>query len=121
VVLPLVILAAATVSHGLTRDQELSRLELKERHLLLAHRRAATDTLRRELETTRDLFAKGYVTRSSYNRTRNNHEEARLRLEEAEIQLEETKLALLKNATKISVREARKYRVDGRILVDLYL
>ena len=86
-------------------------MELQERHLVLAQRRAATDTLRHELETTPDLLVKGYVTQSSYDRTRNDHEEARLRLEEAEIQLEETKLSLLKNATKISVREARKYEL----------
>jgi hypothetical protein len=109
-------------ARALTRDQELSQLELRERYLLLSHRRTAADTLRHELEATRDLFARGYVTQLTYNRTHNSYEEARLRLEEGEIQLEQTKLALLKEATRITVREARKYRqANGHSFVDLYL
>ncbi len=51
-----------------------------------------------------------------------SYEEARLRVEEAEIELEETKLALLKDATRVAVREARKYRqANGHSFVDLYL
>ena len=119
----LVICVPAIVSAGaLTRDQELNQLALQERHLLIAHRRAASDTLRQELETIRDLFARGYVTQLTYERTHNAYEEARLRLEEAEIELEETRLALLKSATRIAVREARKYRQsNGHSFVDVYL
>ena len=122
VLLGLVCLPRVLPSRALTRDQELSKLELRERHLLLAQRQAAADTLRLELETTRDLFVGGYVTQLTYDRTRNSYEEARLNLEEAEIALEETKLALLQEATRVAVREARKYRsADGRSFVDLYL
>ena len=80
VLLALLLVPEILLARGLTRDQELSRLELQERHLLLSHRQAAADTLRDALEATRDLFTRGFVTQLAYDRTRNTYEEARLRL-----------------------------------------
>ena len=62
VLLVLLVVPEILSARGLPRDQELSGLELQERHLMLAHRRAGADTLRDALEATRDLFARGFVT-----------------------------------------------------------
>ena len=107
---------------GLTRQQQLSKLLLEERQFQLEQRSAALETVKHELGSTRELFDRGFVTLLTYNQTKNSYEDARLQLEEAQILLEETKLDLLKNATRIVVRDARKYRSpDGKSMVDIVL
>ncbi|MEE2659783.1 MAG: NEW3 domain-containing protein [Candidatus Latescibacterota bacterium] len=109
-------------SVGLTRQQQISKLQLEERILQLELRERALATQLAELETTRDLYERGFVTLLTYKQTRNSYEEARLNKEEAEILLEETKLNLLKTATHIVVRNARKYKTkDGKGMIEVVL
>ncbi|HJN30566.1 MAG TPA: hypothetical protein QF604_21890, partial [Candidatus Latescibacteria bacterium] len=111
-----------TSDNGLTRQQQLSKLLLEERQFQLQQRTAALQTAQSELESTRDLFDRGFVPLLTYNQTKNSYEDARLQLEESQILLEETKLDLLKNATRIVLRDARKYRSDdGKSMVDIVL
>ncbi|MEE3338984.1 MAG: NEW3 domain-containing protein [Candidatus Latescibacterota bacterium] len=111
-----------TSDDGLTRQQQLSKLLLQERQFQLQQRTAALQTAQSELESTRDLFDRGFVPLLTYNQTKNSYEDARLQLEESQILLEETKLDLLKNATRIVLRDARKYRSDdGKSMVDIVL
>ena len=106
----------------LTREQQLSKLQLEERFMQLEQRKASMETQRQELETTKDLFERQFVALQTYRETENSYKDAVLRYEQAEIMLEETKLDLLKNATRIVVRGARKYKTeDGRAIVDIVL
>ena len=119
--LPLVSICNAA-ERSLTREQRLGKLQLEERVLQLEQRRSSLETQRHELETIRDLFKQGYVALQTYQQTENSYQDALLKYEEAEILLEQTKLDLLKNATRIVVREARKYKTDdGRGMVDIVL
>lgn len=112
----------AQANGAMTRQQQLDKLQLEERQLQLLQRQQSLQTARQELETTRGLYEKGFVALLTYNQTKNSYEDARLLQEEAEILLEETKLDLLKNATRIVVREARKYKSpDGKSMVDIVL
>ncbi len=114
--------ALAWPEAGLTRQQQLSKLRLEERQFQLQQRTAALATARSELGATQDLYDRGFVPLLTFNQTKNSYEDARLQLEEAQILLEETKLDLLKNATRIVVRDARKYRSpDGKSMVDIVL
>jgi hypothetical protein len=106
----------------LTRQQQLDKLQLLERQKHLEQAIESLATSLGELQTTQGLYEDGFVALQTFNATKNSYEEARLQLEEAEILLEQTTLGLLKNATQIVVREARKYKsVDGKSMVDITL
>jgi hypothetical protein len=122
VLLGLVAGAAAQSSSALTRQQELDKLQLQERQQRLAQARQSRETAREELQATQSLYENGFVSLQTFNVTKNSYEEARLQLEEAELLLEQTTLDLLKNATRIAVRDARKYKNEtGRSMVDITL
>lgn len=106
----------------LTRQQQLDKLQLLERQKHLEQAIESLATSLGELQTTQGLYEDGFVALQTFNATKNSYEEARLQLEEAEILLEQTTLDLLKNATQIVVREARKYKSeDGKSMVDITL
>ncbi|HCL30101.1 MAG TPA: hypothetical protein DIC52_16895 [Candidatus Latescibacteria bacterium] len=106
----------------LTRQQQLDKLQLAERQDRLQQAHESLKTAQQELQMTKTLYDDGFVALQTYNATKNSYEEANLQLEEAEILLEETALDLLKNATRIVVREARKYKSeDGKSMVDITL
>ncbi|SVC64187.1 uncharacterized protein METZ01_LOCUS317041, partial [marine metagenome] len=109
-------------AQALTRQQLLDKLQLQERQQRLEQAVQSLETALDELQTTRSLYDSGFVALQTFNTTKNSYEEARLQLEEAEILLEETTLDLLKNATRIVVRDARKYKSkDGKSIVDITL
>ncbi len=112
--------AAAPGGAGLTRQQQLDKLQLDERQLQLDQRRTSLEQALEELRLTRALHDSGFVPLLTYKQAQNSYAEARLQKEEAEILLEETKLDLLRNATHIVVRDARKYKSpDGKSMVDI--
>ena len=113
---------ASGAERSLTRDQQLGKLRLDERLMQLEQSKTSLETQRQELATIRGLYKDGYVALQTFQVTENSYQDALLRLESAEIQLEETKLDLLRNATRIAVIEARKYKTDdGRGMVDIVL
>ena len=106
----------------LTREQQLAKLRLAERLRQLEQREEILETQRRELEATQELFEKGFLALQTLRQTQNSYQEAELKREQAEIRLEETKLELLKDATRLVVREARKYKSeDTKSMVDITL
>ena len=114
--------AAAFGEQSLTKEQQLSKLKLRERILALEERRTSLQTHREELQTTRELFDGGFVALQKLKQTRNRFEQARLDYEWAEIALEEAKLELLRTATHIIISEARKYKTEeGKFMVDVVL
>jgi len=111
-----------TTAQSLTKDQQLSKLRLRESMLQLDYRSASLQSHRDELTATTELFDQGFVALQKYKQTLNRFEQARLNYEEAEINLEKIKLNLLKNATHIVVEQAHKYKTeDGKSMVDLTL
>ena len=122
-VLCLVLVATPyAMAQTLTKEQQLSKLRLRESILQLDDRRASLQSHREELTATRELFDQGFVALQKYKQTLNRFEQARLNYEEAEINLEKVKLELLKNATHIVVEQANKYKTeDGKSMVDLTL
>ncbi len=111
-----------TVAQSLTKEQQLSKLRLRESMLQLDDRSASLQSHRDELTATKELFDQGFVALQKYKQTLNRFEQARLNYEEAEINLEKVKLDLLKNATHIVVEQAHKYKTeDGKSMVDLTL
>ena len=112
----------AATSRSLTREQQLSKLRLDERLMQLEQSKTSLQTQKEELETITELYKGGYVALQTFQLTDINYQKARLEFEAAEIELEETKLDLLRNATHITVVEARKYKTDdGRGMVDIRL
>ncbi|MFT5087379.1 MAG: hypothetical protein ACI906_000160 [Candidatus Latescibacterota bacterium] len=106
----------------LTREEQSNKLKLQESLLLLAERSASLQSTKEELDAIKMLFDEGFISLQKYNQTRNRYEQARLNFEQAEIGLEQVKLDLLKNATHITVREARKYKTaDNRTMVEIVL
>ena len=106
----------------LTREEQLSKLKLQESLLLLAERNASLQSNKEELDAIKELYDEGFIALQKYKQTRNRYEQARLNFEQAEIGLEQVKLDLLKNATHITVREARKYKTaDNRTMVEIVL
>ena len=111
---------AAPETAGLTRQQQLDKLQLDERQAQLEQRRVSLAQAMEELSLTRVLHDSGFVPLLTYKQAQNSYAEARLQKEEAEILLEETKLDLLRNATHIVVRDARKYKSpEGKSMVDI--
>lgn len=106
----------------LTREEQLSKLKLQESLLLLAERHGSLQSNKEELDAIKELYDEGFIALQKYKQTRNRYQQARLNFEQAEIQLEQVKLDLLKNATHITVREARKYKTaDNRTMVEIVL
>ena len=107
---------------ALTREQRLAKLRLSERLQQLKQREEILETQRQELEATRGLFDRGFVALQTFRQAETSFQEAELNREEAQIRLEETKLELLKDATRLVVREARKYKSDDtKSMVDITL
>lgn len=114
--------ALGAAEPSLTREQQLHRLKLQDRQLLLEQRRATLESHRKELQIAQELLDKGFLSQQRFKQILNSFKEAQLNYDKAEILLEETKLGLLKNAIRLVVVEARKYRApDGRTLVDVSL
>ncbi|HIC70390.1 MAG TPA: hypothetical protein EYO90_12805, partial [Candidatus Latescibacteria bacterium] len=53
--------AGAEEERTLTREQQLSKLQLEERFMQLEQCKASMETQRQELETTKDLFDRQFV------------------------------------------------------------
>jgi hypothetical protein len=107
---------------ALTREQQLQRLKIEDRQLLLEQRRALLESHRRDLQAAQDLRAKSFLSAQKYRQLLNSFQEAQLNYDQAEILLEETKMELLKNAIRLAVVEARKYpSPEGRVMVDIAL
>lgn len=121
-VLLLSLCSVAVAQQAITRQQQLDKLQLQERQERLVQAQQSLETALGELQTTQGLYEDGFIALQTFNATKNSYEEARLQLEEAEILLEQTALDLLKNATRIVVRDARKYKSkDGKSMVDITL
>ena len=113
---------AGTGSAALTKDELLNRLRTRQAQLALDRTEAEMKRAKAEHEETRRLFDEKIVTVDDLNKARQAYEQAVLEYEQAKIELEKTRLEFLKDATLITVVDARKYRTDeGQIMASVTL
>ncbi len=112
----------AGVSRALSKDELLDQLAAQEAQLKLDQARAEMDRAKVDYDATERLFKDKVVTIDDLNRSRQKYERAVLSFNRARIELEKTRLGFLKDATLITVLDARKYRDrQGRVMVAITL
>ena len=114
--------ASAPADTGKTRQQLLNELRLNKARVELEARKNDLISKGREREIARELFNEKIYTLKELNETQNAYQEAEMKYKQALLTLRETRLNFLKDATHISVMEAKKYVLsDGRRMVDVTL
>ena len=109
-------------ARALSKDELLDQLGAQEAKLKLDQACAERDRAKVDYEATERLFKDKVVTIDDLNRSRQKFERAVLSFNRARIELEKTRLGFLKDATLITVLDARKYRdPQGRVMVAITL
>ena len=107
---------------SLTRDEELYLLVARQAQLDLDQARAEMEKAKVELEQIRTLFDEKLVTVEKLNEAQQGYEQAILKHEQAKIELRKKRLEFLKDATLITVVDAKKYRdVDNNVIASISL
>jgi hypothetical protein len=105
-----------------TKEQRLYEIQLRKAQWEVEKRKLAMETKLSTYEEIRDLFDQKIGTLDRLNQTQREYQQAKLAYDQALIALEEQRLSFLRDATHISIREAKKYRTpDGRRLVEITL
>jgi hypothetical protein len=114
--------APAPADTGKTRQQLLNELRLSKARVALEKRKNDLISKGREREIARELFNEKIYTLKELNDAQNAYQEAEMLYKQALLDLRQTRLDFLKDATHISVMEAKKYVLpDGRRMVDVTL
>ena len=112
----------ARVDTGKTKAQLLNELRLQKAKVDLDRRLEDRNSKRRELEIAKELFEEKIYTLKELNDAQKAYEEAEVLYKQAQLTLRETILNFLRDATHLSVMEAKKYMLsDGRRMVDVTL
>jgi hypothetical protein len=112
----------AVRARDLSKDELLNQLKTRQAQMALDQAKAEMDHAKAEFEETRRLFAERIYTIDKLNRARQAYERAVLSHAQAKIDLERTRLDFLKDATLITVVDARKYRGDeGQVMASVTL
>ena len=105
-----------------TRDEELYLLEAEQAQLALDQAEAEMEDARIELEEIQMLFGEKLVTVDKLNQAKQSHERAKLAYQQAKIDLKMKRLEFLKDATLITVVDAKKYRgEEGEVIASITL
>ncbi len=96
-----------------TKEQRLYAVKLRTAQWEVKRKELEFQIRQAEYEETRDLYAEHISTSEQLNQALAAHQQAKLAYEQAVITLEETRLSLLRGATHISIREARKIRTSA--------
>ncbi len=104
----------------LSREEQLHLLEAKQAKLALDQADQERSAAMADLDKVEKLFKDGLVTVTRLNDARMAFNRAKLKFRQAEIDLEKERLEFLKDATIISVVNARKYRSkDGEVMASV--
>jgi hypothetical protein len=116
-------LASAQADKDLrTKEQRLYDIQLRQAQLNVDKRELDMETKRSDYVAIQDLYDEKIETIERLNRARRDLMIAERQYNEALIELERTSLNFLRDATRITIRSARKYRtLDGRRQVDVVL
>jgi len=113
----------STVAKDLrTKEQRLYDIQLRQAQLNVDKRELEMETKRSDFVAIQDLYEEKIETVERLNRARRDLMLAERHYNEARYQLDRTRLVFLRDATHITIRQARKYRtLDGRRQVDIIL
>ncbi len=113
----LIALAALSATHAATQDKDLRTKEQRLYEIQLREAQWQVDNAQLDMETrlsdyeeNKDLFDQRIRTLDELNRFRLAYQKAKLAYDQAVIALEETQLSFLRQATHITILEAKKYR-----------
>lgn len=95
---------------ALSRDEMLILLKTRQAQLQLDKANTLMERRKLELDDTKALFDENIVTSNEYYKANQAFKESEINYEQAEIRLKQTRLELLKNATRVRVSNAKKYR-----------
>jgi len=110
----------AASTRSFSKEELLQRLATRQSQLALEQARADMEMARVEHEETRRLFDAKVVTIDKLNKAKQTYQKAALAFRTAEIELEKTRLGFLKDATLVTVLDAKKYRTeDGQYMVSV--
>ena len=106
---------------GMTKAQLLNALKLSSATVALESSREEWVNKKRELEIAEELFNEKIYTLKEYNDAQKAYERASVAYKQAQLALRETRLGFLRDATHISVTEAKKTYSEGRRMVKVTL
>jgi hypothetical protein len=105
-----------------TKEQRLYDIQLRQAQLNVAKAKLDMDTKNSDFVAIQNLYEENIETVERLNKARRDLMRAERLYNEADYQLERTRLEFLRDATHITIRQARKYRtLDGRRQVDITL
>ena len=105
-----------------TKEQRLYQIKLRNAQWKVEAAKLDMENRKGSYEEILELYEQNIRTMDQLNEARRQYQQATLEYDRAEIALEEKRLSFLRDATHISVLEARKYRTpDGRRQVDIVL
>ena len=114
--------SAPAARHSLSREEELHLLEARQAQLNLDQAKAAMEKARVEREQILTLFKEKLVTIEDLNKAIQGHDQAVLAHEQAKIEQEKKRLEFLKDATLVTVIDAKKYRgEEGEVIASVRL
>lgn len=124
-ILTALLVSAALAQEGKdlrTKEQRLYDIQLRQAQLNVDKRELDMETKRSGYVAIQDLYDEKIETIESLNKARRALMVAERSYNEALFELERTSLEFLRDATHITIRQARKYRtLDGRRQVDVTL
>ena len=105
-----------------TKEQRLYDIQLRQGRLNVDKRELDMETKRSDFLAIQDLYEEKIETVERLNKARRELMAAEREYNEAQHELDRTRLEFLRDATHITIRQARKYRtLDGRRQVDITL
>lgn len=103
-----------------TKEQRLYEIQLREAQWKVDAARLEMETRQSDYEENQELFEQRIRTLEELNTSYRAYQRAKLAFDQAVIALEQTRLSFLREATHISILEAKKYRTpDGRRQVEI--
>ncbi|MFT5087378.1 MAG: hypothetical protein ACI906_000159 [Candidatus Latescibacterota bacterium] len=119
-VLPLV--SSAQGKDLRTKEQRLYQIQLRQAQWKVDAAKLEMETRLSDYEETRDLFQQNIRTLDELNSYQRAYQKTKLSYDQAAIALEQTRLSFLRDATHLSIVEARKYRTaEGYRKVEIVL
>lgn len=96
-----------------TKEQRLYAIKMRNAQWEVERKELELQIHQGEYDEIRDLYAQHISTGDQLNQAQNTSQLAQLAYDQAVLSLEETQLFFLRDATHISILEARKYRITA--------
>jgi hypothetical protein len=111
-----------TTKRGLSKNELLNQLETRQAQMALDRAKSEMDRADIEFLEAQGLFNENIYTKDKLNQVRQLYDKAVLDFMQAKLELEKTRLDFLKDATLVTVLDAKKYRgKDGQVMASVTL